>query len=283
MKVVLFCGGLGTRLREHSDTIPKPLVNVGDRPIIWHLMRYYAHYGHNEFILCLGYRGDLIRSYFLNYNECMLNDFTLSQGGKRIELASTDLDDWKITFVDTGLNSNIGMRLQLIRKYLEHEETFLANYSDGLSDLPLDQHIDAFQESGAIGGFVAVRPQQSFHTVNTEPNGLVTSIESMSGAELRINGGFFCLKNSIFDYMREGEELVEQPFSRLMEGNRLWANRYDGFWAPMDTYKDKVAFDKHHADGNCPWMVWKRASLRSVTRGCEESGGKIERRVEMLK
>jgi glucose-1-phosphate cytidylyltransferase len=257
MKVVLFCGGLGTRLREHSDTIPKPLVNVGDRPIMLHLMRYYAHYGHNEFILCLGYRGDLIRSYFLNYNESMLNDFTLSEGGKRIELASTDIDNWKITFVDTGLNSNIGTRLQLIRKYLEDEDTFLANYSDGLSDLPLDQHIDAFQESGAIGGFVAVRPQQSFHCVSTDPNGLVTSIESMSGAEIRINGGFFCLKNSIFDYMREGEELVEQPFSRLMAEERLWANRYDGFWAAMDTYKDKVSFEKHYHDGDCPWMVWK--------------------------
>jgi glucose-1-phosphate cytidylyltransferase len=233
-------------------------------------MRYYAHYGHNEFILCLGYRGDLIRSYFLNYNECMLNDFTLSQGGKHIELASTDLDDWKITFVDTGLNSNIGTRLQLVRKYLEHEETFLANYSDGLSDLPLDQHIDAFQESGAIGGFVAVRPQQSFHCVNTDPNGLVNSIESMSGAKIRINGGFFCLKNNIFDYMREGEELVEQPFNRLLEGRRLWAHRYDGFWAAMDTYKDKVSFDKHYNDGDCPWMVWKKDSLRSVTGCCKD-------------
>lgn len=258
MKVVLFCGGLGTRLREHSDTIPKPLVNVGDRPIIWHLMRYYAHYGHNEFILCLGYRGDLIRSYFLNYDECMLNDFTLSEGGKRIELASRDIDDWKITFVDTGLNSNIGMRLSLVRKYLDKEETFLANYSDGLSDLPLDQHIDTFKESGAIGGFAAVHPKQSFHCVNTEPNGMVSSIGDMSGGELRINGGFFCFNNRIFDYMREGEELVEQPFTRLVEDKQLWANQYDGFWAAMDTYKDKVNFDKHHADGNCPWMVWKR-------------------------
>lgn len=283
MKVVLFCGGLGTRLREHSDTIPKPLVNVGDRPIIWHLMRYYAHYGHKEFILCLGYRGDLIRSYFLNYNECMLNDFTLSEGGKRIVLESTDLDDWKITFVDTGLNTNIGTRLQLVRKYLEHEETFLANYSDGLSDLPLDQHIDAFQKSGAIGGLVAVRPQQSFHTVKTDPDGLVTSIPIMSEAELRLNGGFFCLKNSIFDYMREGEELVEQPFSRLMEEKRLWANRYDGFFAAMDTYKDKVTFDKQHADGNCPWMVWKRDSLCNVTGCSEERDVKLDRRIEMVR
>ena len=118
MKVVLFCGGLGTRLREHSDTIPKPLVNVGHRPILWHLMRYYAHFGHKDFILCLGYRGDLIREYFLNYNECLSNDFVLADGGKKIELLTRDLDDWRITFVDTGLQSNIGQRLQRVRKHL---------------------------------------------------------------------------------------------------------------------------------------------------------------------
>ena len=124
MKVVLFCGGLGTRLREHSDTIPKPLVNIGHRPILWHLMRYYAHYGHKDFILCLGYRGDLIREYFLNYNECISNDFVLSDGGKKIELLSRDLDDWRITFVDTGLQSNIGQRLLRVRKFLEGEDSF---------------------------------------------------------------------------------------------------------------------------------------------------------------
>ena len=144
MKVVLFCGGLGTRLREHSDTIPKPLVNVGYRPILWHLMRYYAHYGHKDFILCLGYRGDLIREYFLKYNECMSNDFTLSEGGRRVELHSSDIEDWRITFVDTGLHSNIGQRLLRVREHLRGEEVFLANYSDGLSDLPLDQHIADF-------------------------------------------------------------------------------------------------------------------------------------------
>ena len=132
MKVVLFCGGLGTRLREHSDTIPKPLVNIGYRPILWHLMRYYAHFGHKDFILALGYRGDLIREYFLNFNECMSNDFVLSDGGRKIELMSRDLDDWRITFVDTGLHSNIGQRLLRVRKHLAGEDAFLANYADAL-------------------------------------------------------------------------------------------------------------------------------------------------------
>src|SRR5690242_2674808 len=135
MKVVLFCGGLGTRLHERSDTTPKSLVNIGARPIIWHLMRYYAHYGHREFILCLGYRGNLIREYFLNYNEAISNDFTLTEGGRSVELHSRDLDDWRITCIDTGLHRNIGQRLLCVRKYLGKEPFFLANYTDGLSNL----------------------------------------------------------------------------------------------------------------------------------------------------
>jgi glucose-1-phosphate cytidylyltransferase len=145
VKVVLFCGGLGTRLREHSDTIPKPLVNVGFRPILWHLMRYYAHYGHKDFILALGYRGDLIRDYFLNYNECMSNDFVLSGGGEKIEMLSSDIDDWRITFVDTGLHSNLGERLLRVRRFLDGESEFLANYADGLSDVDLNAHIEDFR------------------------------------------------------------------------------------------------------------------------------------------
>jgi len=146
MKVVLFCGGLGTRLREHSDTIPKPLVNVGYRPIVWHLMRYYAHFGHTEFVLCLGYRGDLIREYFLNYREELTNDFVLRPGTGDVELLSRDISDWKITFVDTGLHSNIGQRLLRARRFVENEPMFLANYADGLSDLPIDQLVGLLEK-----------------------------------------------------------------------------------------------------------------------------------------
>ncbi len=157
MKVVLFCGGLGTRLREHSDTIPKPLVNIGHRPILWHLMRYYAHFGHKDFVLCLGYRGDLVREYFLNYKDEMTNDFVLSEGGKKVELLSRDFDDWRITFVDTGLHSNIGQRLMRARKYVENEPMFLANYADGLSDIPMNDVIANFQRSSAVATFASVR------------------------------------------------------------------------------------------------------------------------------
>ncbi len=258
MKVVLFCGGLGTRLREHSDTIPKPLVTVGYRPLIWHLMRYYAHYGHKDFVLCLGYRGDLIREYFLNYQECMSNDFTLTAGGRNIELHSTDIQDWRITFVDTGLHSNIGQRLLRVRKHLQGEEAFLANYADGLSDLPLDQLIADFQSKGAVASFVAVQSWQSFHAVRADEAGYVTSMGSMRSNDFMINGGFFALRRQIFDYLNEGEELVDQPFARLIEKRLLASFRYGGFWQSMDTFKDKITFDRMEAQGKCPWMVWKK-------------------------
>ncbi len=256
MKVVLFCGGLGTRLREHSDTIPKPLVNVGYRPILWHLMRYYASYGHNEFILCLGYRGDLIRKYFLNYEEAMSNDFTLHGVTGRIELHASDIDSWKITFLDTGLHSNIGQRLLLARKYVQNDDMFLANYADGLSDVPLDRQLKEFQESQAVASLVSVRSGQSFHAVYSGSDGVVTQMGAMPDQQLWINGGFFVMRPSIFKYLNEGEELVEKPFERLIAERKLRVFQWDGFWRCMDTFKDKIAFDRMEAKGACPWMIW---------------------------
>jgi glucose-1-phosphate cytidylyltransferase len=258
VKVVLFCGGLGTRLREHSDTIPKPLVNVGYRPIIWHLMRYYAHFGHQEFILALGYRGDMIREFFLNYREEMATDFVMTQGGREIELLGSDIRDWRITFVNTGMHSNLGERLLRVRKHLGNDEMFLANYSDGLSDLPLDAYIREFQRREAIASFAAVRPSQSFHAVKSDAQGVVTAVEPVSEADYWINGGFFCLRRQIFDYMEPGEELVVEPFKRLIAERRLWSYKHQGYWAAMDTFKDKISFDRMEARDNCPWMVWKR-------------------------
>lgn len=264
MKVVLFCGGLGTRLREHSDTIPKPLATIGYRPIIWHLMRYYAHYGHTEFILCLGYRGDLIREYFLSYDEAMSNDFTLHGSERKIDLHSRDFDNWKITFVDTGLHSNIGQRLMCAKKYLQGEDMFLANYADGLSNVPTDRQIAEFSATNAIGSFVAVHSSQSFHAVQMETGGVVTAMGAMPDQALLINGGFFVLRQEIFSHMQEGEELVEKPFSRLIAQRRLIAYRWGGFWQCMDTLKDKITFDRMDARGPCPWKVWLDQTTSSV-------------------
>jgi glucose-1-phosphate cytidylyltransferase len=258
MKVVLFCGGLGTRLREHSDTIPKPLVNIGVRPIVWHLMRYYAHFGHKDFVLCLGYRGDLIRDYFLNYNECLSNNFTLSEGGKKIDLHSTDIQDWRITFVDTGLHENIGQRLMKVKSHVKDEPAFLANYADGLSDIPLDRMIADFEAKKVVGTFAGVSGWQSFHAVETTADGYATKIAPLSSDKLLLNGGFFVLRKDIFDYIEPGDELVERPFQRLIEKKLLGVYRHDGFWRAMDTFKDKITLDRMEAQGNCPWMVWKR-------------------------
>lgn len=258
MKVVLFCGGLGTRLREHSDTIPKPLVNIGVRPIIWHLMRYYAHYGHKDFVLCLGYRGEMIREYFLNYNECLSNDFVMANGGKSIELLTSDIDDWRITFVDTGMHSNIGERLVAVRKYVENEPVFLANYSDGLSDLPLNSIIDTLNVNDSIACFAGVRTQHSFHALRSDRNNIVQSMGAMNNSDQWINGGFFALRSDIFDYIEAGDELVDKPFQRLIEKKKLSSVCYDGFWQSMDTFKDKINFDRMYARGNAPWEIWRK-------------------------
>ena len=258
MKVVLFCGGLGTRLREHSDTIPKPLVNIGTRPILWHLMRYYAHYAHKDFVLALGYRGDMIREYFLSYNEALSNDFVLSEGGRKVELLESDIQDWRITFVDTGMHSNIGQRLLRVKRFLAGESEFLANYADGLSDVPLDRLIADFRAKKVVASGVAVRAQASFHTVQTGEDGYVVSMGELRDPRFMINGGFFVFRQAIFDYIEEGDELVQQPFKRLIDKKLLAAYRYEGFWQSMDTFKDKISFDRMEAQNNCPWMVWRR-------------------------
>jgi glucose-1-phosphate cytidylyltransferase len=188
----------------------------------------------------------------------MSNDFVLSEGGRRIELLSSDFSDWRITFVDTGLHSNLGQRLLRVRRHLEGEAEFLANYADGLSDLPLDEHIADFRRRKVTASFAAVRTSQSFHSVHSEEDGLVTGFGQIAESEFWINGGFFCLRNEVFDVIEEGDELVEKPFQRLIAQRKLAVMRHRGFWQSMDTFKDKITFDRMEARGNCPWMVWKR-------------------------
>ncbi|HWZ99326.1 MAG TPA: sugar phosphate nucleotidyltransferase [Candidatus Dormibacteraeota bacterium] len=266
MKVVLFCGGLGMRLRDYSETIPKPMVDIGYRPILWHVMKYYAHYGHKDFILCLGHRADAVKNYFLNYNECASNDFVLSWGGKKLDLYNSDIQDWRITFADTGIESNIGQRLKSVEKYLEGEEEFLANYSDGLTDLPLPQQLDHFHKNGKIASFLAVRPNLSYHMVSLQEGdaNIVSGINAINNGTVRINGGFFIFKKNIFDYMRDKEELVDGPFQRLIDEKQLIGYPYDGFWASMDTFKDKQQLESLWGSGGAPWEVWKSNRGRVV-------------------
>jgi glucose-1-phosphate cytidylyltransferase len=274
VKVVLFCGGLGLRIRDYSDSVPKPLVAVGSRPILWHVMKYYAHHGHKDFILCLGYKGEMIKQFFLNYNECMSNDFTLSQGGKKLELFNSDIHDWNITFVDTGIDSNIGQRLKAVEKYLDGEEIFLANYTDGLTDLHLPALIENFKNLGCIATFLSAPPNLSYHIVDTGEGGMVREIREMTKSNLRINSGYFAFRRQIFDYILDGEELVKEPFQRLIAKKQLLAYEHEGFFLAMDTFKDRQQMEDLLATGAAPWELWKKPIERTQGKQAKPSSPK---------
>lgn len=257
MKVVLFCGGQGMRLREYSEKIPKPMVPIGYRPVLWHVMKYYAHFGHKDFILCLGYQADVIKDYFVNYHEYVSNDFVLNRGSG-VKLMNTDIDDWNITFADTGVNSNIGQRLLAAKKYLVGEKMFLANYSDGLTDLPLDEMVTKFQSTNKIASFMAARPTRSFHMATIGPDNVVTDLSALSERrDAWINAGYFVFRDEIFNYIHPGEELVEEPFRRLIESQALLSHPHEGAFLTMDTFKEKQTLDEMYAKGDTPWQVWK--------------------------
>lgn len=256
MKVVLFCGGQGMRMREFSDTIPKPLVPIGSRPIIWHLMKYYAHFGHKDFILCLGYRGEAFKQYFLDYKEWVSNDFVLAEGGRRMQLRNKDIEDWTITFVNTGVAANIGERLMAVREYVEGEDAFLANYSDGLTDMPLDEHVEHFWRHGKVASLMCGKPSQTFHVLTIGDNDRVTAMRHVRQTDVWVNAGFFVFRPELFDYMRPGEELVQEPFQRLIDADELVTRRYEGFWAGIDTYKDRQWLEDMVNAGEACWQVW---------------------------
>jgi glucose-1-phosphate cytidylyltransferase len=246
------------RMREFSEAIPKPMVPIGYRPILWHVMKYYAHYGHKDFILCLGYKADVIKNYFLEYDECLSNDFVFSKGGKNLDLLSRDIDDWNITFVDTGLTTNIGGRLRAVQKHLKDEEVFLANYTDGLSDVHLPTVIASLEKSKNVACFVSVKPRASFHLIHTDPSGVVASIDHITKSGARINGGFMVLRQEIFKYLHEGEDLVEEPFRRLIADGKLMAHAHEGFWACMDTFKERQELEDTYGRGSAPWVGWSK-------------------------
>ena len=261
MKVVLFCGGFGTRLREHSEVIPKPLVDVGNRPIIWHLMKYYAHFGHKEFILCLGYKGELIKQFFLDYNSYLYRDFRMEQGGADLTPPDSDIADWSIQFVDTGLHSNIGQRLLRVRKLLDGEQMFLANYSDGLSNIDLNAQLDAFKNSDALACFSCVRPSYSLSSVNVDTDGNVNSIEYLNNSDVWINGGFMVLDRSfVSNYLTEDETLTleEEPMRRAAADQQMSAYVHHGFWQCVDNPREYQLLNTLWGSGRAPWKdSWK--------------------------
>ncbi len=261
MKVVLFCGGYGMRMRNAADdAVPKPMQLVGPRPLIWHVMRYYAHFGHKDFILCLGYGAQHIKNYFLGYSETESNDFVL-RGGE-VELLSTDMSDWSITFVDTGLESAIGERLRRVRPHLGDDEYFLANYADVLSDAPMNDIIDQVRETGSAASMLLVPPQSSFHCVDVDGASNVTGITPVSEFPIWENGGYFVLTPEVFDHLPEGGDLVADSCTALAKEGKLLGYQHRGFWKPADTFKERADLDAGYARGDRPWMVWQTPVAR---------------------
>jgi glucose-1-phosphate cytidylyltransferase len=255
MKVVLFCGGLGMRMRDGVTNAPKPMAMIGDRPLLWHVMRYYAHYGHTDFVLCLGYGASAVKDFFLNYDETRSNDFVLKGGGD-VELFRTDIADWRITFVDTGLHSAIGERLRRVRRFVGNEEMFLANYADVFTDAALPDMISQFEASDAVVSLLAVPPQSSHHVVNVSETGLITGVTPVRDLLQWENGGYFILRREIFDHLNEGEDLVEDAIVRLVPHGKVIAYPYKGYWTPADTVKERAKMEEMYFRGTCPWMIW---------------------------
>lgn len=255
MKVVLFCGGFGL---EAVGDLPKPMHPVGPRPLLWHVMRYYAHFGHTDFVLCLGQGAQHIKDFFLYYDETGSNDFVLSGGG--VELLGGDVQDWTITFVHTGLGSTIAERLLRVRPYVEGEETFLANYADILTDLPLDTMIERFRaRPEMVGAIAAVPPQSAFHLVDVADTGTIASISTLQQqTSVWENGGYFVLRPEIFEYLSPEARLVEDVFAGLAAQGRLLAFRHRGYWQVADTVKERAAMEAAHRSGLRPWMLWEK-------------------------
>ena len=261
MKVVLFCGGYGMRMRSsEGSVVPKPMQMVGPRPLLWHIMRYYAHYGHKEFILCLGYGASHIKDYFLSYEEAASNDFVMRAG--EVKLVQSDISDWSITFVDTGLESTVGERLRRVRDHIGSDEYFLANYSDGLTDAPLDTMVDSFFASGARASLMLVRPPHSFRCVDSSETGEVKEILPVADLSIWIDGGYFVLSRDVFDLIQPGGDLVSDAFTALAGEGRLFGYRHEGFWKAADTQKERAELEASYHRGERPWMLWDAEAKR---------------------
>ncbi len=259
MKVVLFCGGLGTRIREYSENIPKPMVPIGNHPILLHVMQYYSQYGHKDFVLCLGYKANIIKEFFLNYKPQTYMDCVVSGFGSKVELLGSPEEEWRIALIDTGIWRSIGQRLWAVRDHVKNEEMFLANYSDGLTDVDLNHMVETFKQSGKLACFLAVRPPLTYHLADINEDGSVADFRSSDRSDIWINGGYFIFRPEIFDYMREGEELVLEPFTRLIADDQLLAYRHDSFWRSMDTLRDRQVLEDLVEQGEMPWR--KREDL----------------------
>jgi len=270
---VIFCGGYGMRMRESvHDEVPKPMALIGGRPLLWHVMSWYASWGHREFVLCLGHGADKIKDFFLDYRETSSNDFVLH--GSEAHLLSIDVSDWEITFVDTGLSTSIGQRLAKVRSHVENESMFLANYGDVLSDAHLPTMVDRVRTTAAAACLLAVRPRDTFHVVDLGAEDRVVSLRPVVDLGLRINGGFFVLTPRVLDLLADGGDLVDDTFGQLAKEGLLLAHQHDGFWIPADTVKDRAELDAMYAANERPWARWEsQQGMEARRRGVGQPVG----------
>lgn len=260
MKVVILCGGQGTRLKEETEYRPKPLVAIGGKPILWHIMKIYSHYGHNDFILCLGYKGDMIKNYFLKFEE-LTNDFTLNLRSKKeriIHHSNSNLEDWNITFVNTGQTAGTGARLAKVKEFIGQDEDFFLTYGDGIAQINIDELEEYHRKNGKIGTITGVRPPSRFGEIVVQNNKIISFNEKPASADGYINGGFFVFKRDIFDFLpkEEGCMLENAPMETLVKNEELVMFHHHKFWHCMDTYRDYLFLNEQWDKGNSPWKIW---------------------------
>ncbi len=254
MKVVIWCGGRGTRLNELTDIVPKPIIQIGGKPILWHLMKTYSHFGFKEFVLCLGYKGEMIKDYFLNYH-LIANDFTKLLGSNSPQVHSEDTEEWKITFADTGLDTLTGERLLRVKKFVEDDAIFMATYGDGLANVDIKAMLEFHKKTGKIATITGGHPYSKWGMIETGPNNIVKSFRQKPVFTDYINIGFMVFNKEIFDYLKTGIE-IEEVFIELVKQGQVAMFRHDGFFHAMDTYRDFLEFNQMWKSNNAPWKIW---------------------------
>lgn len=254
MKVVILCGGKGTRLREKTEFMPKPLVEIGTRPILWHIMKIYSNYGFNDFVLCLGYKGEEIKRYFQDYKK-ISGGITLNLGSGNIKTHSENNEDWNITFAETGLETNTGGRIKKIEKYID-SDSFLCTYGDGLSNINLKELLAYHKSKGKIATMTCINPISPFGMIRFDEDGIIVESKEKPPIEGWINGGFFVFNKDIFNYIKENSILEKEVFDKLVEEKQLCAYPFRGFWGCMDTFKDNQVLNELWQNKKAPWKIW---------------------------
>ncbi|ENN95794.1 glucose-1-phosphate cytidylyltransferase [Methanocaldococcus villosus KIN24-T80] len=256
MKVVILAGGFGTRLSEETHRIPKPMVEIGGKPILWHIMKIYSTYGYNDFIICLGYKGYIIKEYFANY-FLHNSDVTIDLKTNEIEVHNNYSEPWRVTLVDTGLHTQTGGRIKRVAKYIG-DETFMMTYGDGVGNINIRELVEFHKKHGKLATVTAVQPEGRFGVLKLNGNQVIKFAEKMDNKDSWINAGFFVLEPEVIDYIKGDDTIWEkEPLERLAEDGQLMAYFHRGFWKPMDKLKDKMELEKLWNSGNAPWKIWK--------------------------